>query len=702
VFADDISKDQKLGEARKLFEDTESQLSKWLRQAQEDLNFAEGRQWRDEDLETLKRQQRPALTFNLIGASIREIQGANEDARRVARVVPVGGEDLQLAEIYQTLWQQVYKASEIEEAEGEVFKKGLKCGLAGAALDVNPSPENPDEYVITVEPLNALEVMFDPSARRMNLSDARYAFWHRWVSEVDYKRDYPEKADRFEHMLGISKESPQMLLSHDYDTDDSHLPYSTYRSLTDERYYDSNNKLVRLIRLEYEQPLTRYFAWDMRPDPQTGQPIGWTEVERQTYVAFDRTDFTEVREVHDREMRWLEFVGWEILFDDPNPIPIDGMSLIPFVADIDDEKGRPVGIVKHLKDPQREVNKRYSQAIHLWNVHAQPGTIAEDEAIPNQKDFDMKQKTPGATAIVAKGALVEGRVKERSMPNLPTGPQAFGQESLAMYQRVLGLALDPLIGERVGQEAAATHLLRHRKSLSAMAPLFGSWRGFQKRLLKNVLQVVLRLFPDTQIERLLGNTDKWRVQNGRVVLQGQQGQPKIFPIRALRDTRHDIQLDTAASDTTGQLLILQLLTSLGESVPVDPTVIVDELPLPKDKRERLKQYVATVQAQQAQATQQQTQVTQQQMADLVGIEGAKVQQRAVEAAEKMVTERMKATLNFATKLMDDYVQADTAEKNTFMEFLKLLLQQGAQEVQAPTEQPPGQRALRVLGQGGPV
>jgi hypothetical protein len=63
----------------------------------------------------------------------------------------------------------------------------------------------------------------------------------------------------------------------------------------------------------------------------------------------------------DKKVKWLQFTGNEILFDDDSPLPFPGFSICPLFVFTDASKrtANHFGIVRLMKDPQREINKRF-------------------------------------------------------------------------------------------------------------------------------------------------------------------------------------------------------------------------------------------------------------------------------------------------------------------------------------------------------
>jgi len=649
---------EKLHTARQLFSNLIDETRAWMRAMEEDYDFAHGRQWKDADIQKLTDEGRPALTFNLIHPILRELIGANADARRRARIMPVGPEDQATGEVLQHLTERLYNDGDFWDAEEEAFERGITAGVGYTTIDAHYKPRNPAEIEITLDCPSSLEILPDSVSSRRNLRDSKLFFWSRWLTESEFKAEYPDHAGMWKDLEAeeAHRGDPSIGYGYNQSVEIAHRGLNDYQVLSNPRFFDQKRRRVRVIRLEYMNPIKVYYVYDPRPDPRTGQPRGYAPVKRATYQAVKDSGVSDVATTWEKEYKWLEFTGVEILFDDTIPIPIDDFSINPFVCYLDHEKHKPYGVVRFLKDPQREVNKRYSQTLDEVNRQVQPGVIADEGAFEDIPRAERSMRTPGKITVKLPGK----EVIVRDPPRLPEGAAGLGSEAKQMLKIVAGIDVDTIGGPHNVQEAVGTALLNYRKSLLAVTQVLVNFRAFQRKNLKLVISVIVNAMPDAQIQRLLGNDERWTVEGGVVTDQETGGVVNLSDLRALE---WNVELDTAAHNTTLQLLIFQLLVELQTAgVPVDPTVMIDQIPLSKDRQMKLKEYIAQTQAAQAQETAVSQDLQKQQIDNVIAIEAAKVAQRAAAKEIEVQQERSEATLDFATDVMKAMAQADTPEK----------------------------------------
>lgn len=100
------------------------------------------------------------------------------------------------------------------------------------------------------------------------------------------------------------------------------------------------------------------------------------------------------------------------------------------------------GMVNSMKDPVLYYNKALTELIYIIGANSKGGWMYETGAVENVREFEAKVNKTNTSVEVAKNALVDGRVKEKKSPFIPTG-----------YENVIGLA-DAAMTEVTGIDRA--------------------------------------------------------------------------------------------------------------------------------------------------------------------------------------------------------------------------------------------------------
>src|SRR5215467_4751814 len=89
VSADPIDSDDDRFETFKIwFKRSKDHYANWYKEARECYDFVAGRQWAEEDISTMKLQNRPVITFNRTASVIESIAGLEVNNRQEVRFIP--------------------------------------------------------------------------------------------------------------------------------------------------------------------------------------------------------------------------------------------------------------------------------------------------------------------------------------------------------------------------------------------------------------------------------------------------------------------------------------------------------------------------------------------------------------------------------------------------------------------------------------
>jgi hypothetical protein len=464
-----LAKQKKLEKAKELFMKAVDADTTWQGEAQEDFDFRDGNQWTADERRILEDELRPVLTFNLTKSSVDLVMGMNEDNRIIHKASPVDPTDGFLAEVLNDITNWVQDTNEFEDEEDDALESASICGRGYVAIDFLPDPKKFGEIIMEEVSIPVREVHFDPTSRRPNLEDASFICWDRWMAVEEFKIRYPKvtgKAleDIVEASQSFGLESyakgasqPSFNMPADVSTDSS-----DYDIPLDLNFYDKAKQMVRVVHMEYWEAFKKYFVFN----PETGlfEDIGDKKPSKEAQAVFLET-FGQpmvIEEMMDKRVRWFQFIGNRVLFDDVSPLPFDGFSIVPMFAfrDVSKRTANHFGLVRLMKDPQKEVNKRWSQALNMLNQQVQPGVYAETEAFVDERQAVVSMKEAGSITWVQAGAITQGKLKERTVPAFPNAPMQMEQFSQDIMKKITGINPDLLGQDRGRQEPGVVIRLR--------------------------------------------------------------------------------------------------------------------------------------------------------------------------------------------------------------------------------------------------
>lgn len=309
--------------------------SKNREDARDDLKFKVGEQWPQTELD--RRGDRPALTFNKMPGFIRQVTGDVRQNKPAIRIRPNGdGADKERADAFAGLIRNI----EQQSFAGYVYSQGIdnatSCGFGAMRIVTEYMSESSFELDIRIKGIpNALSVVWDPDAKELDKSDARWCFIYSCMPKEDFEEQYPkakvvdfEKLDKGE-------------------ADD---------------YGDWYKDGVRIAEYWCKKPTTKRIA-----QLSDGRVICLDDYEGEKLTeALAGATVEREREVKTHKVVQHIVSGSEEL-EDPTEWATDDIPIIPILGDETwvDERVVRSGLIRHAKDAQRAYNYARSTSIEV-------------------------------------------------------------------------------------------------------------------------------------------------------------------------------------------------------------------------------------------------------------------------------------------------------------------------------------------------
>ena len=609
-----LSKKAKLDQAKKLAMDAITKDLPWQGQARTDFDFRDGNQWSSEEKAILEEELRPVLTFNLTKSNIDLIMGMSEDNKIVYRAVPVEPTDGFLAEVLNDTIDWLDDSEDFDAEESAALESAAICGRGYVGIDFVPDPKRFGEIVLKEVVLPVNEVHFDPSSRRPQFEDASYLCWDKWLTREDFMMKFPKVSEKKVNDLiqetsdigyGVSAndavQSPVMA-DPDFSTSDD----SDYDHPMDMNFFDRSKNQIRVFHMEYWETFARYFIFNPQADRFVEIPEGSKLADVKLEFVNEFKQEPVIESIRDKRVRWLQFTGEDILYDDVSPLPYPGFSIVPMFAfkDISQRTANHFGLVRLMRDPQKEINKRWSQALNLLNQQVQPGVYAETDSFVNEQQAEQSLKEAGSITWVNSGALQGGRIKERTVPNFPNAPMQMEQFSQDILKKITGINPDLLGQDRGRQEPGVVVRLRQQQGITLLKPLFKSYNQMKKQLFKRKLSIIMAFMPDEQILRILGQSDRYQVdKSSGIIIDNQTGMQA--DIRDVRNLEYNIKGEEAPGNMGKRMMELSAFMEMTQQgLPVPPELIIEKMDISASDRQKWMGYLDQQNQQQEQEKQQ--------------------------------------------------------------------------------------------------
>jgi len=599
-------------------------------QAYRDLRAYAGDNWTNLEKSKLEKQNRMVLELNKIRRVVNLYSGYERENRTQTVTAPVEGSDELTADLFSDVMYYVYNKGNADYIISEAFEHALKTGLAiiGIYIDYSKDKVNGDINFYW-KPFNAL--MLDPYFTKRDLSDCDQASTRDLLSKEAVKAMLPwvpeEEIDDIP--TGIRDNKYQYLgIYRQYNS-----TYIAKNLVTYDQYW---------IRVNRSQ---RYLV-----DMETGVTEEWNgtkEEERELKKTLEFTPQLQLIYSHKRTIELNIIVGGKLLYSGPDPTGLDTFPFIPVLLYheplIDTYELKIQGIVRSVRDAQRQYNRRHSQIIDLMESVINTGWITKNGA--GLDPTMLMQAGQGRQIVVNDGYDVSTDVREISPPQIPPGYLNY-QDIIDKNIMEIPGASDELLGlSSVGDSQVSGKLAEVRSSngLKGNRGIFDNLEQSKKYLGKLVLEAIQKNYSAGKI---------WRITNREPTpefFSGQFGEYDCVIKQAVK---------TATQREAYYHQLLQLV-SMGAPIPWED--ILEAAPL------QGKTTLIEKMAQRAEQTQQQQQVEQQRLDELEQIEKhltlSQIEQNTALAEERrarvlsdigLAKERMsEQDQNYAKALLDN-------------------------------------------------
>lgn len=597
---------------------------------QEDIEFALGQQWTEEEKQQLEDQNRPAMVFNKIKPMILLVAGHFLQNSARIQVQPEGGEDETFTEVADKLLDHIDKVSKLNFKLGYQFVGGIRAGRSSVEFHMDYN-EDPIFGQLKIPYLGPFKVYWDPSATEYDKSDADYAFKVIKLSKSKIKQLFPKKKDQIDELeddiLSLSGDlMPEVgtdgtdygndptksdLGVNEVPTADSEL-VGDLRQLTVAEYWKKHyvkRKFIyfvddgSIVELETDEEVEEEIA--KRKEREAARQTQEAAAQDPFAVPVDPESIEIDHIVRERTVARMQVAiqasdlmltdGFE---DSPFEPNYHGYSFFDFIAEWAPEAAKLEhqiqGLVRSLKDPQREINKSRSQYLHILNTSANSGWIGDEDALEDTKWAELEQfgASPGITIRKKKGSELQ-----RIHPVEPSLAQQVREKAATDdMKEVSGINADLLSVDTNQSPSGKAIAMRIRQAVTILTPAFTNFR-YTKQMIGNfIFKIIPTMFDAAKIEKVLGQ--KFMQDN-----ELDRAKIKAY-LTIIKDGKYDVQIsERGSAETLRSETFEDLMTMVEKGMPIPPDVIMEYMNMP-NKQSVIKK-ITEYQQQQAQLAQQQ-------------------------------------------------------------------------------------------------
>lgn len=423
-----------------------SQYVRWFEEAEEtswdarkkserDRDYVDGKQLTDTEIKTLKSRGQPPVTFNVIKDKVGFLQGVEKSQRTDPKAYARTPQHDQDAEAATDALRYVCESEDYQSKRSRVFRNLVIEGAGGIRVGVKMGKDGPE---ISLKRVSWDRFFFDPHSSEADFSDARYFGEVVWMDYDDAAAIYPEHKDDLNVTYNATSAS---------DTFDDKPRWKVWS--------DKKRKRIRVVQMYHQKGGQWHFC---------------------------------------------EFVRGKVLKSGPAPyLDENGMPEPDMIMEstyVDRENNR-YGEVRQFIDPQDEINKRRSKALHLLTMRqviADRGAVDDPEQAKRQlaRPDGFIEKNPGMEFEIA------------SNMDLTSGQVSLYQETMAYMDRIGPNAA--MLGDAEGQSGRAIQA-QQQGGMMEMGDLLDTLRRFDVRVYRAIWNRVRQFWTDERWVRVTDNEE---------------------------------------------------------------------------------------------------------------------------------------------------------------------------------------------------
>ena len=591
-----VADSSKLLKYKRWFKEAVEYQQDWRNLAQEDREFYSGKQWADADKKTLESAKRPAITINRIKPLINVLGGYQRLNRYDIDFLPRTNDDDEQAQLRKGVTKYIMDRSHYNYEESDVFNDGVITGLGWfeVGYQFDWLAQDGDAFIRRVSPF---DIYRDPESRDKHLRDMKYVIRARWVDKDELTAKYPQ------HKEEINAQT---------------AAYMTEETENDKKYnelwYSHETKKIRFAECWYKKAVQKQL-FVLR----TGEVV---EQVTQDMIAYNMVMGQQA--VTTTEIRMIAFFDNVVLEDIPSPYKHGFIPFVPFICYYQGEDDVPAGIVRDLKDPQREVNKRRSQELHILNTQSNGGWIAEVDAMTPQQESSFKKNasTPGALLKVLPGTLSTQKLQRLEPQAPPSNIINATQEAMNEMPSISGIN-EALMGTDISNSQSGRAIeLKQKQAITHIAGLFDNLRMAKEMIVemlwgkRGAPGIIPQFYTEEKTFRIVGENGEPQMVTVNQQVQQQQFDPRTGMMQTITKTLNDLSVgefdiviaDTPATSTQRTAQFWSLVDACGKlgiqgNMVMDILIDLSDIPQKAEIKRRLK----SQQEEQAQAQQQQMQ-----------------------------------------------------------------------------------------------
>ena len=384
-------------------------LMQWRRQARvaqadnrlemaTDEDFYDGIQLTPEDLVVLQRRNQPPIVYNVIANSVNWILGTQRRSRIDSRVLPRKKADAEAAKSKTKLMKYTQDASKGEFEWSVAFSECVKAGLGWMEDSVRSNDDEP----VFMKAERWRNVWYDHLGLSLDGSDFRFVLREKWIDLDIAQAMFPDREDSLK-LISEGVNSLYPYLPDDVVVTDYASEFDLESDL-DALFggpFDGARERVKLIEMWYRMPANVPIIKMRDNDTPYGALHGSIfRPENKEHQYLVKGGYASTNDAMTMTVRCAIWAAATLLQDKLSPFNHNRFPFIPMFCYRRQRDNMPYGVIRNLRDPQMDLNKRRSRSLFLLTANR---VIADKDAVDDKVEAINEISRPDGYIEVNQG-----------------------------------------------------------------------------------------------------------------------------------------------------------------------------------------------------------------------------------------------------------------------------------------------------------
>lgn len=518
------------------------------REMETDEAYYDGDQWTDLERSVITSRGQTPMTFNVISQSINWVLGTERRGRTDYKILPRKKVGASGAERKTQILKYLSDVNQTEFHVSRAFADAVKVGVGWLESGVQSDTDGEPIYERYESWRN---ILFDSAATELDLSDGRYQFRTRWADLDAAISRFPKRETTLRLAAHGTHDWGSTLDATGDDAMDSLEEAMDANEYSPFDGFGATRDRLRLIEAWFKLPVREKI---MSGGQFTGEIYDEFSLGHHDALYMGESALVE-RTTFRMYVAIMTTNG--LLHLSPSPYRHNRFPFTPIWGYRKSSDGTPYGIIRAMRDAQKDINKRFSKAQHILNSQK---VIMDEGAVDDIDELQEELNRPDSMIIKKPGKYLEISV-ERELAQSHIGIMELER---GMIQSLSGIT-DESLGRTTNASSGKAIVARQEQGSLATAPLFDN----------------LRLARQYHGEKTLALTEQFMTETREFRITNRRGNSEHIIIND-DDPQNDIvrtKADFVISEddwnaTYREAQVQQLLEVIAQLAPVAPDVVM--------------------------------------------------------------------------------------------------------------------------------